>query len=430
MTYAETQKYLYGLKHQGTKYGIDRIRIFAEALNHPERGYPVIHVAGTNGKGSVCAMLEAIYRESGLKTGLFSSPHLVYLGERIQVNRQPLPPEQITEYVNRLRPVAEKLGEKDIADHPSFFEFMTGIAFLHFLDSDVDIAIIETGLGGRLDSTNVVDPEISVITSISLDHQQQLGETIEKIATEKAGIIKPGKPVVIGWLPEAAENVIRRVAAEKGCVVHSVKDVFGEDISKYPKPSLEGDFQRINAATAMLTVAVLQDAFPVLQPSIVSALVKVEWAGRWQRIYLDRGRLLILDATHNEEGARMLAGNLQHLFKETGKKPIIITGTLGRERAEALMAVVCEYASELVLLVPDQPRACTIEELREVIPKSFKKPVLIGDLDELFPASGVCSEGEDDDVIVVTGSIYMIGEICERLFANKMAGEGMLQDLV
>ncbi|WOO42561.1 folylpolyglutamate synthase/dihydrofolate synthase family protein [Rubellicoccus peritrichatus] len=430
MTYAKTQKYLYGLKNQGSKYGIDRIRTFTDALGHPERGYPVIHVAGTNGKGSVCAMLEAIYRESGRKTGLFSSPHLVYLGERIQVDRQALPPEAITEYVKRLQPVAEKLGQEDPDEHPSFFEFMTAIAFLHFLDSQVDLAIIETGLGGRLDSTNVVEPEISIITSISLDHQQQLGDTIEAIAMEKAGIIKPGKPVITGWLPEAAERVIHAVAEERGCVVHAVKETFGDDLSKYPQPSLEGEFQRINAATAMLAVKVLQERFPVTQSAIASALVKVEWAGRWQKIYLDRGRLLILDATHNEEGARMLEGNLKRLVQETGKKPVVVTGTLGQSRAEAMMPVICEHASEIILLVPNQPRACTIEELRAAIPEGFKKPVLIGDIDELFPAPGVCSEGEEDDVIVVTGSIYLIGEICERLFTNTMSGEGMLQDLI
>lgn len=427
MTYEETQQYLYSLKYHGAKYGIDRIQVFADALGHPDRAYPIIHLAGTNGKGSTCAMLEAIYRQAGFKTGLYTSPHLVYLGERIQVNRQPLDPDAITRYVERLRPIAESAPE---GERPSFFEFMTGMAFQHFADEQVDIGIIETGLGGRLDATNVVQPDLSVITSISLDHQQQLGDTIEKIAAEKAGIIKPGVPVVMGYLVPEAEAVIRKVAKAQGSELYSVREAFGKDVSCYPDSALEGDFQRINAAIATLSVRVLQNRLPTPKNAIDEGLKKVAWTGRWQRVTLNDGRLLILDATHNEEGARMLDTHIEQLIEETGRKPVVLTGTLGQARADALMPVVCRHAKELILLQPKQPRSCTFEELRASIPHDFTAPVFLGDVGEIFPAPGLCTEGDPGDVLLATGSIYLIGEICERLFPASIPGEAMLQDVI
>lgn len=425
--YADTQQYLYGLKYHGATYGIDRIQVFARALGHPCRRYPVIHVAGTNGKGSTCAMLEAIYRASGKRTGLYTSPHLVYLGERIQVDRQPLAPDTITAYVERLRPIAESVP---LPEQPSFFEFMTGMAFQHFADKKVDVGIIETGLGGELDATNIVQPALCIITSIGLDHQQQLGDTIEEIASAKAGIIKPGVPVLIGKMPAAAEAVIRKVAAEKGCQVHSVREDFGEALENYPQPRLEGDFQRNNAALATRAVQLLQGILPVSDDAIAQGLAQVEWAGRWQRIQLADGRLLILDATHNEEGARELDKSLARLVEETGQRPVVLTGCLGKSRAESLMAVVCRHAKELILFEPKQPRSCTFDELRSVIPPSFEGPVFLGDVAEVFPNPGFCTEGQPGDVLVVTGSLYLIGEICERLFPNQLPGEELLQDVI
>ncbi len=427
MSYAETQRYLYSLKYHGASYGIDRIQVFAQALGHPCRTYPVIHVAGTNGKGSTCAMLEAIYRAAGLKTGLYTSPHLVYLGERIQVNRQPLAPDAITAYVERLRPIAEAV---EPAERPSFFEFMTGMAFQNFADEQVDVGIIETGLGGRLDATNIVLPDLSIITSIGIDHTQQLGDTVEKIAAEKAGIIKPGAPVLIGRMPPEAEAVIRGVAAERGCRVYSVTERYGDDLSNYPASSLEGDFQRINAALATMAVEIMQSRLSVPQEAIDRGLATVEWAGRWQRVRLKDGRLLILDATHNAEGARMLEKNIEQLKAETGRDPVILAGSLGKTRAEALLDIVCRHAKELILFEPKQPRATSYEELRSCIPPGFDRPVFLGDVAEVFPAPGYCTEGEPGDVLVATGSIYLIGEICERLFPAALPGEAMLQDVI
>src|SRR5688572_6363029 len=191
--YAAATEYLFALKARGGKFGIDRMALFAAALGHPERAVPCVHVAGTNGKGSVAAMLDAILHSAGWRTGLYTSPHLVKLGERVQVERQILSEQEIDDYVRELKPLAEQTSAANPDDHPSFFEFMTAMAFLQFARRRCDISVIEVGLGGRLDATNIVTPEVTVITSIGVDHCEFLGHELEQIAREKAGIIKPGR---------------------------------------------------------------------------------------------------------------------------------------------------------------------------------------------------------------------------------------------
>ena len=230
--YASVQDYLFSLKPRGVKFGIDRMQSWIERLGHPERACPCIHITGTNGKGSTAAMLESILRAAGWKVGLYTSPHLVRLGERVQVNREILTEDQIIRYTNELRPIAEDVSRLNPDDHPSFFEFMTAMAFWQFARKRCDISIIEVGMGGRLDATNVVLPEISVITSISLDHCEILGDTVEKIAYEKAGIIKPGRPVVLGHVPPGAEVVIREVAEKCGSQVYTIREALCTDISR------------------------------------------------------------------------------------------------------------------------------------------------------------------------------------------------------
>lgn len=426
-TFAEVRDYLYGLKSHGAKYGIDRMRVLVERLGHPERRYPVVHVAGTNGKGSTTAMLEAIFRGNGYRTGMFTSPHLVYQGERVQVNREILPHGAIVDYTNKLRPVAEALAAGDRDLHPSFFEFMTAMAFLRFAESSVDLAIIETGLGGRLDATNVVAPVLTVITSIGLDHTEILGGDLATIAGEKAGILKPGIPVVIGLLAPEAEAVVREKADALGCPVHSVREVFGSEFSAYPETSLAGDYQRINAATATLAARVLNDRFSISEQSISAGLQSVEWAGRWDRHSLV-DREVILDATHNSEGAKHLESNLARLVAETGRKPTIVAGTLGYARALSLMPVLARWAGALHLVRPRQPRACSFEELERALPPDHGITVEHSSVEALFPAPGVCSIGGPGETIVVTGSIYLIGEVMDALYHEIPVAEGSLQD--
>lgn len=408
VNFLETRDYLFSLKNRGSKFGIERMRVFVEALGHPERNYPVIHVAGTNGKGSVCAMLEALYRQSGYKTGLFTSPHLVHLGERVQVNRQRLDEGDIVDLVRRLRPVAGEMGADDPDLHPTFFEFMTATAFLRFASEKVDIALLETGLGGRLDSTNVVDPDLSIITSVSFDHMELLGDTIEKIAGEKAGIIKPGKPVLMGCLPAEAEEVMRKTAEARGCRIYSVRERFSED--NLPETNLKGGFQRWNAAVAVYASELLSDRFPVESGD---ALMQVDWPGRWQKLEV-AGRTLILDATHNPEGAEALKDNLKKLVDEAGK-PIIVASTLGEERGRSLMQAVAPYARELHLVQPGQDRATPTRFLASCLPEDRSFKVHHSSVDTLFTDCMSGSLGQPGGTIVVTGSIYLIGEVLERI---------------
>ncbi len=424
--YNATRDYLYSLKHKGAKYGIDRMRLFVDALGHPERAFPIIHVAGTNGKGSTCSMMEAIYRANGYKTGLYSSPHLVRQGERVQVNREILDEADIVAYTNQLRPVAERVSADDPDDHPSFFEFMTAMALLRFAEAKVDLAFLETGLGGRLDATNVVDPELTIITSVSLDHIEQLGDTIAQITSEKAGIIKPGKPVLIGKLPAEAEAVVRQVAKDKDCPVTSVRERFPE-VDDLPETNLAGSFQRWNAAAAVCATEILRERFPIDATRTATALQSIHWPGRWETIQL-ADKTLILDASHNPEGSEMLDENLQKLIKGLGTKPIIVAGTLGEFRARSLMAVASRHARELHLLAPDQSRATPTDVLETCIPATNTAPVHHRQLEDIFPEVGVCTLGEAGDTIVVTGSLYLIGEVLERLTCATPVQQGKLQD--
>jgi dihydrofolate synthase/folylpolyglutamate synthase len=315
--YRGVQEYLYSLKAKGVSFGIDRMRLLVEALGHPEQRYAVIHIAGTNGKGSTAAMMAAILRAAGKRTGLYTSPHLIRLGERVQVDGECLHEEEIVAYTRELRPVAEKLGLLGPDLHPTFFEFMTAMAFLQFARKGCDVAVIEVGLGGRLDATNVVQPEVTAITSISLDHCEMLGNTAALIAAEKAGIVKPGRPVVMGRLPPEAVAVVRDIAQERGSDLRSVRERFGENLAGYPRTNLEGDYQRWNAATATLLARALPPAWGLTEDVIQRGLSRVQWPGRWQRVMLG-GRRLILDASHNPEGAEVLQTNLSVWWRRKG----------------------------------------------------------------------------------------------------------------
>ncbi len=429
--YAAAQEYLFSLKAGGVKFGIQRMALLAEELGHPELAVPCIHIAGTNGKGSTAAMLEAIFRAAGWRTGLYTSPHLVRLGERVQVNRQRLSEEAIVRYTRELRGPAAKIAAVAEGDQPSFFEFMTAMAFCEFAQRKCDISILEVGLGGRLDATNIVRPEVAVITSIGLDHCELLGDTIEKIAAEKAGIIKPGVPVVLGRLPIEAENVIRAIAAERGAPVHAVTEIFSESGADgkeaLPETSLAGEHQRWNAAVATLVARLLPERWRLGASVVAKALKEVNWAGRWQRLEVS-GRQLVLDASHNPEGAEVLGKLIQGWVGETGKAPVIVVGVLGAARARPLIEVLSRFARELIFVVPKQERACGYEQLEALVPASYRGAVRRGVVEELFPGEGTCAVGATGDLVLVTGSIYLLGEILARLEPERGAGEGRLQD--
>ena len=404
---------LFALKPVGRALGIDRMRALVAEIGHPERAFPCVHVAGTNGKGSVSAMVEAILHAAGWRTGLYTSPHLVHLGERVQVDRVRLTEDEIVSYASEIERAGVKPGtDSELA--PTFFEYLTAMAFLQFTRKKCDVAVIEVGLGGRLDATNVVTPAVSVITSIAMDHCEILGDTIEKIAAEKAGIIKPGRPVVLGRVPPAAERVIRAIAAERGAPLVSVAEEFGDDVETYPSTNLEGDYQRWNAATATLVGRQLGEKWRLTPDVIARGLARVDWPGRWQRTTVG-GRLLMLDASHNPEGAAVLDSNLSRLARETGRAPVVVTGVLGLARARPLIQTIARHAAEIYFVMPNQPRACSHAELESLVPLGFGGALRRGDVAKLFPAPGVCAVGGPQDVVVVTGSIYLLGEVLRRL---------------
>ena len=416
MTPAETLRWLTGLRNLGSRLGVDRMRALAARLGNPEQAFPCIHIAGTNGKGSTAAMIEAIQRFHGRRTGLYTSPHLVAIGERIQVDRMPLTDAAVVALAEELRPHYEAIlaAEADLA--PTFFELITAAAWLEFRRRAVEIAILETGLGGRLDATNICQPLVTVITSIGRDHQEYLGDTLAAIAGEKAGIIKSGVPCVVGELPPEAEVVVRARAREVGAPLHFVRERFATGL---PATNLAGEHQRRNAGAAWLACE-LAAGFSLNPPKARAALISVEWAGRWQELALGEGRRLIIDGSHNEEGIRTIEPLLAALAK-----PTVMIGALGLERARPLVATAARHAGRLILVRPDNERALASAELAALIPADYAGEVQLGAVAELFPHAGQCAAlGE---TVVVLGSLYLVGEVLAR-FRGQARPADALQD--
>jgi dihydrofolate synthase/folylpolyglutamate synthase len=403
MEAAATLRWLTGLRNLGSRLGIDRMRLLSARIGQPELAQPCFHIAGTNGKGSTSAMIEAIQRAHGRRTGLYTSPHLVAIGERIQVDRVPLTDAAVVALAERLRPHYEAIRAEDPENAPTFFELITAAALLEFTNRKVDVAVLETGLGGRLDATNVCAPEVCVITSIGFDHQEYLGSTLAAIAAEKAGILKPGVPCVVGQLPAEAEAVIRARAQAVGAPLHFVRDRFA---AGWPETNLVGSHQRGNAGAAWLACE-LATRWPFDAQVATAALQNVAWAGRWQRLTLNDGRTLIIDGSHNEEGIRTIEPLLAAL-----RQPTIVVGALGQDRARSLVIAAARHAARLVLVQPDNERACTVAELAALVPADFRGEVLQRTVAELFPSSGTCTTAGDP--IVVLGSLYLVGEVWAR----------------
>lgn len=286
--YRQAIEFLYRLQWFGARLGLENPLKLARLLGNPQKGLRFIHIAGTNGKGSTCAVLESIYRAAGHRVGLFTSPHLVSFRERIQVNRRLISQQDVVRLVDAMRPVLKEFSEPD---HPTFFEVVTVMALRYFAERKCDLVIWETGLGGRLDATNIVMPIASVITNVQYDHQKWLGETLADIASEKAGIIKPGTPVIAGVDGDEAFAVIQKSAAEKQSPLIRVdSDIVrncGDVLKDLP---LLGDYQRKNAALALAAVEALRDRLPVTPEQIRTGVSTVSWPGRMQVHTTEIGR--------------------------------------------------------------------------------------------------------------------------------------------
>lgn len=400
MTYAEALAYLHSLRQFGFQPGLETTRRLAAAVGNPQNHLRFIHVAGTNGKGSTCAFLESIYRASGLRTGLYTSPHLVRFGERIQVDRQAIPDPDLARLVSTLRERAPAGLE------PTFFEFTTILALLWFEEQKVDLVVWETGLGGRLDATNLVTPLASVITQIGLDHQQVLGGTLGEIAAEKAGIVKPGVPVVTAVDHPDAQAVIEYRARELDC--HCVS-VGASAVSRMILPiSLLGPHQRTNAALAAATVRLLRALLPVQDEHLARGLATTVWAGRMQVVH--RGtQTWLLDGAHNREGVAAFRKALMTEF--AGRHPVLLTGMLRDKPWREMLLELAPLATRLVVAPVASARAVSPEELRDALREggSPRAVRVCGTVAEALRAVSA------EPFVAVTGSLYFIGEVMERL---------------
>ncbi len=402
---SQTLDYLYSLRNSGSKFGIKRMQLFCQRLQHPQLSYPTIHVAGTNGKGSVCTMLDQIYRANGYKVGLFTSPHLLELGERIRVNGKNLLFTEIEKWVEELMPILEEITNRESSMGPTFFEVMTMVAFLEFQKQQVDVGIFETGLGGRLDSTNVLEPMISVITSIGYDHCEILGDSISQIAYEKAGIIKTFKPVVVGWLEKEAKKEVESIARKKNAPLYLMDEIK----KNHPSTNLSGSFQRKNAAIALKTVELLTEFLPVDRKTTEDAFGKVHFPGRWQTLSVNP--TLIVDACHNGHGAQAA----EELWESLPRHTEVWFASCGMERVKDMIPLLFKHFKKVNFIELNQPRSCCVDDYKAMV-VDYKKDsnfFLEEDIPSLIAQSG------SNASILVTGSIYLVASVINHFSSSS-----------
>jgi dihydrofolate synthase / folylpolyglutamate synthase len=407
LTYTEAIQFLYDLRLFGTKLGLDNTLRLAALAGNPQRELRFIHVAGTNGKGSTCAMLESVYRASGLRAGLFTSPHLVSFRERIQVDRMLISEADVVRLIEETR---QALSGLEDWMHPTFFEVVTVMALRYFAERHCDLVIWETGLGGRLDATNIVTPLASVITNIQFDHEKWLGSTLAQIAAEKAGIIKPRVPVITATdNPEAAE-VIRHTAVRQHAPLTQVaySDTTRPPLGSMQLP-LQGDHQRVNAALAVAAVRALQHELPADDDLIRAGLARVDWPGRLQRHLTPGGKVILLDGAHNPAGAESLRKALEGLYPV--RKPALILGIM-RDKDWPAMCRILAPAARRILLAP-------VHSERTALPSDLQRACLeIARGTEIAPCPSLAealNRADQDPFVLVTGSLHFVGEAMELL---------------
>jgi dihydrofolate synthase/folylpolyglutamate synthase len=401
MTYREALDFLDGLRMFGTWPGLGNAFRLAELAGNPQSQLRFIHVAGTNGKGSTCAMLESIYRAAGLKVGLYTSPHLVSFCERIQVNRRNIPQMKVARLVEFLKGFIES-GQ---IHNPTLFEVATIMALKYFADQQCDLVIWETGLGGRLDATNIVTPLASVITNIQLDHVQWLGDSLEKIAAEKAGIIKPGIPVLTAADAPEALKVIRESARARGATLVEVSKS-PDWFLKMSDLALKGSHQKTNAALALATVELLQPLISVTEGQIIQGLTEVNWPGRFQIIPQTNETSIILDGAHNPAGFKALSHALFELYPE--RKFTFIIGMLGDKSWRDCISTLLPFAHRIIAVPVNSDRSLSTAELAAYC-RSRQLPNDC-EIIECRTLSDSLKMTHSDEITVVTGSLYLMGE--------------------
>ena len=401
MSYAEAIQFLYGLQLFGAHFGLERVQKLVALAGNPEKNLRFIHVAGTNGKGSTCAMLENIYRVAGLRVGLFTSPHLVSFRERIQVGRQLIAENEIVRLVAEIQPLLKQFPTDN---HPTMFEVVTVMALKYFAEQKCDLVVWETGLGGRLDATNIVTPLASVITNIAFDHTEWLGDTLAKIAAEKAGIIKPGVPVITAETNPEALNVIEKIALGKNARLKIIQERLAGKFDL----SLLGKHQQLNAALAVATVEELRNMIPVRAEQIQKGLANVFWPGRLQVIQRS-GQKILLDGAHNVAGAEMLRDALKMNF--AGIRIVFIFGALADKRWPDICRVLAPLAAKVITVPVASERTMAATKLSAAFYGANEKIEAVA-ASNFAEALSAC---KDEPFVVVTGSLYLVGEALEQL---------------
>ncbi len=408
--YSATLEYLYSLEKSGIVFGLDNISWILSLIGNPHASLKTIHIGGTNGKGSVARMISAVVQDAGYTTGCYTSPHLVSFTERITINDVRISESETVELTEFIR------GRIEAADRSrrfTFFDFTTALAFEYFRRRKVDLAVIEVGLGGRLDSTNVIRPLVSVITNVAFDHMDYLGPSIRQIAREKAGILKESVPVVTGADGEALEVIREAAGTESPLFVLNENFHFrkvADQVISYQglendlsgvRINLAGDHQLSNCALALCTLELLiQAGFPVTQETIRSALARVTWPGRLEIVH--ERPLILLDAAHNPHGAKALASYLSAHY--AGARKIFIFGVMKDKDFASMLAELAPLADQMLLTKPRIERAAAPDELAPFAPQGMLTQTVGEALKKAQHMAG------ENDLIIVTGSFYTIGE--------------------
>ena len=415
MTAEEALTYIHSVCWKGSIPGLGRTQELLARMGNPEKKLRFIHVAGTNGKGSTAAMLASILQQAGYKTGLYTSPYILRFHERMQVNGQQISDEDLAAITEFVRPHAEAM-----ADHPTEFELVSCIAFEYFMRKHCDIVVLEVGMGGELDSTNVIDtPEAAILTNIGLDHTEFLGDTLEKIAATKSGIIKPGGTAVIYRASPSVEAVIEARCKQVGAklvkadfdALHSIShDLDGQvfDAAGFPALHLPllGEHQMRNAAVVLATVGVLRDkGYHITDDQVRAGLAQVRWPGRFE--VLRKNPLFLVDGGHNPQCIEALVANIRDYL--AGRRLTVLTGVLADKDFHCMYANVAPYAAEFLTVTPDSPRALSAEDLKTYL-EQFGKPVTAFATVEEGVAEAIRRAGKDG-VVLAYGSLYMVGAI-------------------
>lgn len=443
MSYNHAIDYLFGLQKHGIKLGLDNITRLLSFLGNPQDSFKALHIAGTNGKGSTSAMLASILRAAGFNVGLFTSPHLVSFTERIRVNNAEISEQEVIDLTDEIKGILD--GRRQTAEQnaefksrtpdsrlsPTFFEFVTAMAFLHFRRKGVEWAVVETGMGGRLDATNVIVPEVSVITSISCDHKEFLGRTLKEIAEEKAGIIKNGVPVVASHQDREALKIINSRAADKNAGLFEYDRDFASDLREAGIRGITFDYkgrvclenlfvplcglhQMENASVAIKTIELIMEKESVSAGSVRKGLADTEWPGRLELIKMPGRKYdILIDGAHNPSAARKLAGALKNYFIPVYGKIIIIFGIMSDKDMEGIMSPLMPVASEVIVTAPDYGRAASPERLAEIAISLGSAPVTANSVKEALDIAaeraGIFYE-HAPCLVLITGSFYTIGE--------------------